>query len=119
MFDEVYSMSDVFSWYVNFLEQLQAKVEKEVAAHDPTLLETVEAVGHCLELCRHGQEKVREGLRDQMVTRDHSVWGMPDTVVERGLQAMTPTLAETVEVVGHCLDPCRQGQEKVRKGLWF
>ena len=56
-------MSDVFSWYVNFLEQLQAKVEREVAAHDPTLLETVEAVGHCLELCRHGQEKVREGLR--------------------------------------------------------
>jgi len=59
VFDEVYSMSDVFSWYVNFLEQLQAKVEREVAAHDPTLLETVEAVGHCLELCRHGQEKAQ------------------------------------------------------------
>ena len=39
-------------------------VEREVAAHDPKLPETVQVVGHCLKLCRHGQEKVREGLRE-------------------------------------------------------
>ena len=36
-------------------------VRGELAADDPTLPETVQMVGHCLELCREGQEKVREG----------------------------------------------------------
>jgi farnesyl-diphosphate farnesyltransferase len=63
VFDEVASMSDVFTWYLSFLEQLEAKVEREVAAHDPSLSDTAEAVGQCLELCRQGLDKVSWGLR--------------------------------------------------------
>ena len=58
IFDSCDNMYDLLSWFIQFLDILKIKVDREVDEGDPTLMEAKKSVASNREICVKGLEKV-------------------------------------------------------------
>lgn len=61
IFDSCNDMKDLLTWFIQFLDILQVKVDREVDPQDPTLAQAKKAVTSNRELCIKELQQVQQG----------------------------------------------------------